>query len=199
MSHLARMITVLTAIMVLFTTVLMGVDWLTRPAIEMAERQQIQRGVLGVMGFEKEAEAGSLELDAVFTQMVEVVEREGTIIYRGYREGELVGYAFIAEGGGFQGLIEIVVGIEPDLQRIIGLRVLESVETPGLGGRIVEQWFQEQFKGLETAPRIEFVKFVEPTEANQFQAITGATFTISAVQEMLNRGIQRLKEIKDDS
>jgi electron transport complex protein RnfG len=183
--------------MVVFTTMLIGMDRLTRPTIERGRREQVLRGVLSVLGFEEEAEADPLELEDVFKERVEVVEREGMTVYKGYRNGELVGYAFIAGGGGFQGWIEIVVGIEPDLETIMGIWVLESGETPGLGGRIVEQWFQEQFKGLKIAPQIEFVKYVEPTEPNQFQAISGATFTMAAVQDMLNRGIQRLKEMKD--
>ncbi len=36
--------------------------------------------------------------------------------------------------------------------RILGLAFLRHSETPGLGGRITEDWFLEQFRGLPLRP-----------------------------------------------
>jgi electron transport complex protein RnfG len=64
-------------------------------------------------------------------------------------DGDLVGFALPAEGNGYQGVIKLMIGLSTDLESIKGVKVLEQVETPGLGGRISEPAFQEQFRGLK--------------------------------------------------
>jgi Na+-transporting NADH:ubiquinone oxidoreductase subunit NqrC len=92
------------------------------------------------------------------------------------------------------------VAPKPDLSEIIGAHVVtfEIGETPGLGFRMTEEKFWSQFKGMKTEPRIEFVKFRDPNTPkapNQFDAITGATYTSTTVRDLLNQTIAKLRKI----
>jgi len=120
---------------------------------------------------------------------------EGEDIFKVYgKNGENMGYAFIAEGSGYQGNIKMIVGVKKDLETLYGIEILESVETPGLGGEIAEDFFKNQFKGLKTAPFIKCVKSAV-TKKNEIQAITGATISSNSVTNILNAKIKRIRDI----
>jgi len=108
--------------------------------------------------------------------------------------GKLLGYAFPAEGNGYQGEIDILVGIQPDLETLEGIEILDSQETPGLGQEITTEQFEGQFKGLKVSPSIGYVKNQKPANPNDIEAITGATVSSKAVVTILNDRIAKLKE-----
>lgn len=113
-------------------------------------------------------------------------------VYGGYRaDGAFVGYAVPADGAGFQDTIKLLYGYEPERGRIVGMQVLESRETPGLGDRIYkDQAFVDQFRDLAVEPSVVLVK-VAPTAPNQVDAITGATISSTAVVKIVNAGNER--------
>jgi Na+-transporting NADH:ubiquinone oxidoreductase subunit C len=78
----------------------------------------------------------------------------------------------------------MVVGFAADRQRLSGIDFLKQQETPGLGARIGEPWFKQQFKG-KRGP-FTTVGEGEPSAENQFDAITGATITSNAVKAIVN-------------
>lgn len=107
--------------------------------------------------------------------------------------GNINGFAFLAQGNGYQGVIKIMVGVTTDISKITGIKVLEQVETPGLGGRISEKEFQAQFRGISTDPQIEYVKNKKPSKPNEIQAITGATISSRSVVSIINGYITKMK------
>ena len=44
-----------------------------------------------------------------------------------------------------------VVVLSPDLDRVLNIQFLDQKETPGLGARVEESWFTDQFEGLQVA------------------------------------------------
>ncbi|MCP4751345.1 MAG: RnfABCDGE type electron transport complex subunit G [Proteobacteria bacterium] len=108
-----------------------------------------------------------------------------------------VGVAFRVVGSGFQGKISIMVGVKPDFKELVGIKVLEHAETPGLGDKIVEDpssqtdpfWFSTQFKDLKIEPRITVIKNVKPSKPAEIQAISGATISSKAIVKILNNEI----------
>lgn len=86
-------------------------------------------------------------------------------------------------------VIIAAVGVEKDLKTLTGISFIKQDETPGLGARIEEPWFKAQFKGK--VPPLGHVNEGEPTEKNQFDAITGATLTTKAVEDIINNLIQK--------
>ncbi len=114
-------------------------------------------------------------------------------VYAGYDEkGKLVGYAIPAAGPGFQDTISLLYGFAPGRQLVVGLEVLESKETPGLGDKIIkDQEFLENFKALMVEPEIRIVKKGGKTRDNQVEGITGATISSKAVVKIINAGNRR--------
>lgn len=151
----------------------------TYPIIEENRRIALQKAILEVLP------------DA---DRYEVIS-ESDKIYRGVTEnGGLVGYAFVGQGGGYQGIIKIMIGISPDWQTLQGISILENVETPGLGAKITSSEFGKQFEGLTVDPQIEYVQNKPPQKPNQIQAITGATISSRAVVNILNNAIYRVRK-----
>ncbi len=118
-------------------------------------------------------------------------------------DGETVGIATRLIGSGFQGKISIMVGIKPDFKQLSGFKVLEQVETPGLGTKIVVDpsnkdnpfWFPEQFKGLTFLPAITVIKNIKPSKPAEVQAISGATISSKAVVSILNSQLPEIQTI----
>ncbi len=98
-----------------------------------------------------------------------------------------------ARGAGMWAEITLLLAYNKTYRRIIGMRVLEQNETSGLGDRIGEEEFYEQFADLEAASGIE-MKAVR-IYANQFDAVSGATITSRAVETIINKALRHLDKI----
>lgn len=121
---------------------------------------------------------------------------KGTFVYAGYdSSGRFVGVAIEASGQGFQDALRLIYGYAPELQAIVGFRVLESKETPGLGDKIEKDGaFLQNFVALDVslAPDgtirnpIVTVKHGTKTQAlgNRWR-FTGATISSKAVGRIL--------------
>ncbi len=121
------------------------------------------------------------------------VGQETLVVYEGVdAAGAPVGIAFKADGGGFQGNIGVMVGLGLDYLKLKGIQILDQVETPGLGNRIANPEFQDQFKGIEITPKVEYIKNRKPEKPNQIQSITGATISSDAVVKNINNAITKV-------
>ena len=110
------------------------------------------------------------------------------------KDGKLLGYAFLTEGNGYQGAITMMIGIKPDFETLVGIEILDSQETPGLGQEITQDKFKSQFKGLKTTPEITYVKNKTPEKPNEIEAITGATVSSNAVVSIINAKIKEIRK-----
>jgi electron transport complex protein RnfG len=125
--------------------------------------------------------------------LVREAESAGQEIYSGYREdGTLIGYAVPAAGPGFMDTIKLIYGYDPARGEIVGMQVLESRETPGLGDKIItDADFGRNFEALAIAPQIVSVKHGEKMQANEVDCITGATISSQAIVTILNVSSRR--------
>ena len=114
-------------------------------------------------------------------------------VYAGYdADDRFVGYAIASEGPGFQDTISLLYGYLPGERKVVGMEILESRETPGLGDKIYKDAaFVANFKDLAVDPQIVAVKKGTKSEPNQIDAITGATISSKAVVRIINQGNQR--------
>lgn len=142
------------------------------------------------------------------THMQRLVYREGRLLVKetedqdeealfgGYdAQGRLLGYAIPSAGPGFQDTIRLIYGYLPATRRVVGMEILESRETPGLGDKIYKDAaFVAAFRDLAIDPRILAVKQGTKAAANQVDAITGATISSKAVVKIINQGNARWLE-----
>jgi electron transport complex protein RnfG len=115
------------------------------------------------------------------------------VLYAGLDEqGKVIGHAVPAQGPGFQDTIRLLYGYDAARGVIVGMRVLEHKETPGLGDKIVkDQVFLSNFDALEVKPEIVAMKKGESSAPNHIDSITGATISSKAIVEILNRSMER--------
>jgi electron transport complex protein RnfG len=136
-----------------------------------------------------------------------------TLVYAGYDEGgKLVGLAVEASGMGYQDVITVLYGYSFEKEAVVGIRVLDSRETPGLGDKIeTDPDFLANFVALDVtlagdgstiAHPIVAVKHGEKTDAWQVDGITGATVSSKAIAGILDRSaawwVPRLRKNLDD-
>ena len=131
----------------------------------------------------------------------QVLPKEGgkddeNTLYAGYdQQGRFIGYALASEGPGFQDTIRVLFGYQPSKSKVVGMWILESRETPGLGDKIYKDAeFVANFDDLTSEPAIIAVKKGTKSKANEIDAITGATISSKAVVRIINEGIARWHE-----
>ncbi|MCP3904590.1 MAG: RnfABCDGE type electron transport complex subunit G [Planctomycetes bacterium] len=113
-------------------------------------------------------------------------ERAESIFAAYDADDRFLGYAIQGEGPGYQDTIRLIYGFDPARQRVIGMYVLDSKETPGLGDRIFkDDDFVACFDDLAVEPEIALVKEGADAE-NEVDAITGATISSRAVVRIIN-------------
>lgn len=128
-----------------------------------------------------------------------VLEKEynGKIYFEYIIDNNTEGYAFIFEGAGLWGKIKALVALDKNFEHILGVDFISHSETPGLGGRIDEKWFLEQFRGIPVYDEAFPYLIFRPSLGGNTDAISGATSTSKAVLDIFNQSIEYLhKEVK---
>lgn len=100
--------------------------------------------------------------------------------------GNVIGYAMSISTNGSQGEIVVAYGYGVD-GTSMGIDILSSSETAGLGARASEPEFKNQFAG-HNVESFSVVKGSASGDA-QISAISGATITSNAVTDAVNAGI----------
>jgi len=158
----------------------------TEPTIARNKLLGLKQGVLTVLQIPFTNDT----LEETFDKEIITEENEKATVYTSRKDHSI---AFELEGPGFMGPLKAVLGLKNDLSTLSGFYVLEQEETPGLGGRISEGWFQKQFSGKHLRPKVLLVKTGKGTSAaNEVDAITGATMTSRAVEKLINKGIEKI-------
>ena len=111
-------------------------------------------------------------------------------IYAGYdANGTRLGYAIPASEPGFQDAIDILFGFDPARPGTLGLVVLNSKETPGLGDKIMKPLFLDQF-GAATTP-LNGVKAGAGQTPADVDMVTGATISSRTVIRAVNKAVEK--------
>ncbi len=115
-------------------------------------------------------------------------QKDESVVYGGYNDsGDFVGYAMPGAGPGFQDTIALLYGYLPGKKQVVGMEILESRETPGLGDKIYkDDDFVAEFSALSIEPEIVAVKKGTSTQPNEVDSITGATISAKAVVRIIN-------------
>lgn len=182
MSTAIKMFLNLTVVGALSGVILAGVYHFAGPLIQANREKELKEAIFVVL---PEAKG--------YKTLEKAVGRERLVVYEGLDyAGKPVGIAFKADGGGFQGNIGVMVGLDLDYLRLRGIKILDQTETPGLGNRIGEPAFEGQFRGVEITPRVEYIKNKKPDKPNRIQAITGATISSDAVVRNINMAVEKV-------
>lgn len=174
-SSTTRMITVLSLTAILSGGVLAGFYSYLEPIIETNQKKaDLESGFKGIFpqaaDFKEISPATSAEADDAIYQAIS-------------SDGQVLGVAFKTTGKGFEGPIKMALGLSPDYSKLVGVRVLQMSETPGLGSRIQEPGFTDQFNNKPLTDSFQLGQDVD--------GITGATMSSRAVVTIIRDGIQQ--------
>mgnify|MGYP001814147262 CR=1 FL=1 len=191
-----RVYSVVLGVGVLCSLAIVTVYEVTRPIIRenriVARREAILDllpGAESVAAFRWDEEAGEF-------QTVADDATGSDLVFAGIGpDGTLAGLTMAAQAMGYQDVIRILYGYSFDQDAVIGIKVLESRETPGLGDRIeTDPDFLANFVRLDVglnedqsqlAHPIKLVKPGEKEHPWQIDGITGATISSQAIADML--------------
>jgi electron transport complex protein RnfG len=168
----------------------------TRPVIVRNEAAALQRAIFDVLPAARTSMTFRAGAEGRFERLAPEAPGGASRVFAGYDEqGRLVGLAIEAQGMGYQDVIRLIYGYDVARQAIVGIRVLESRETPGLGDRIgSDPDFLRNFERLDVslaadgeaiAQSIVAVKHGAKRHDWEIDGITGATISCQAVADML--------------
>jgi len=102
-------------------------------------------------------------------------------------------------GQALWGTVSGVIAVDESVSEIIGFEIISQNETPGLGGRIEESWFTQQFRGETIPPEGIIVAKGEgkpdyDTDNGSIDGITGASLTSARIEKIVNSEISQLRK-----
>ena len=115
-------------------------------------------------------------------------------VFQGYDpSGHRVGVAVLAAEPGFTEIVSPIFAFEPESGHLLGMKVLDQKETPGLGEKIEKDTgFVRQFSRV-VAP-LKAVKR-HTGDASEVDVISGATISSRAVVRIINNAIARWRPL----
>lgn len=177
---------VITAI---FTFALALLNHVTADRIEFNAETKMKRTLLYVFDITPNGEDPSSILNTYNEFIVEEKINDETV-YIAVKNDEVIGYAFEVDGNALWGSVRGLAAVSKDFSTLLGIDFVSHSETPGLGGRISEPWFKEQFRGLDlNTPKDNEYIIYNPSPGGNVDAISGATLTSVSIKNLLNQDI----------
>jgi Na+-transporting NADH:ubiquinone oxidoreductase subunit C len=177
-----------------YTFVLAFINESTIGIIEAQEELRLQKSILYVFDIPYEDE--QVAVNKLFEERFDVVVSGNRTYYIYENAGAVEGYAFPITGNGLWGSISGYVALAPDFETLLGIDFVAHSETPGLGGRIDEEWYKEQFRTLDVSGDLPIV--YRPASGGNVDSITGATLTSGSVSTIVNNFMTDIKKIAEE-
>ena len=179
-----------------FVFILSAANIATSPKIAENEKSAVYTAFLSAAGitFEDKKEA-----EKIFTSYFPGVEYYNLPdVLKADISGETILFRMYT-GRGLWGPISGVLAVNEDYSKIAGLEIISHNETPGLGGRIDEDWFKDQFAGEVIPPDGISVRKGSGTpdtdsSNGEVDGITGATLTSTSIETIVNDVLSEFKK-----
>jgi Na+-transporting NADH:ubiquinone oxidoreductase subunit C len=177
-----------------FVFVLAFANDITKEQVEINEKLFEVRAFLNALGIDYDS--GEEAIDIFESLKVENIN--DTTLYSTSIENEKV-YAYRFTGNALWGTVNGVLAVNKQVDRIIGMDIISHNETPGLGGRIEEKWFRDQFRNEKISEDGISINIGGDgdynSENSEFDSITGATNTSQSMKTIINNTINKLKDL----
>ncbi len=171
----------------------------TAPIVQRNEEISQKLAILAAMGVTDINAASTLEEIEKRFENIDIRQEGDIALY----QAEVNGVQVVAKefaGPGLWGTIYGAIGITADGGRITGFEIVTHNETPGLGGRIEEQWFTEQLNGERlvggrvTMTGRRGIGDDDP-DNGEIDGVSGATRTSESIEIIINNEINNLLSI----
>ncbi|MEJ5229270.1 MAG: FMN-binding protein [Pseudothermotoga sp.] len=152
------------------------------------------KAILNAFGIDFKDDSEALRL---FSEKVEIKTVDDLELYTVSADDQKF-YGIIFQGNGLWSTITGFLAVDEKVERIIGLEFISQAETPGLGGRIEEKWFKDQFRSEKIIDGVIKIKSGSGDfdhENGKVDAITGATQTSKSVEKIINERLDLLRNV----
>ncbi|MGJ8454679.1 FMN-binding protein [Pseudothermotoga sp. U03pept] len=152
------------------------------------------KAILNAFGIDFKDDGEALRL---FSEKIEIKQIDKVELYT-TSAGDQRFYGIVFRGNGLWSTITGFLAVDEKVERITGLEFISQAETPGLGGRIEESWFKDQFRSEKIVDGVIRVKSGTGDfdhENGEVDAITGATQTSRSVEKIINEHLELLRRV----
>lgn len=177
----------------IFTFLLAFINDQTYETIKAQEALEFQRSILYSLNLPIESYSEE-ELINLYNEKVKEKKFNDRTYYIYYENEIITGYAFQFIGDGLWGSIQGYIAFNPNFTQLLGVDFTNHSETPGLGGRIDEREFKEQFRNIPIDDSEELIQYGTGSGGN-VDSISGATSTSTAVKNIFNANIPEIVEL----
>ena len=183
MKELSRLVVALTLIATSAALILALAENATRAPIAEQQRLRHRNAIAAVLpAFDNDPLQDAKTLSAADTGSG---QPQALTFYRARRAGTLVGVAFnVTSPNGYSGDITLTIGVDAQ-EQIIAIAILSQAETPGLGARITETSFTDQFRHRA----LDNTDWRVKKDGGDIDQLTGATISPRAVVSAVQRGL----------
>ncbi|MDO9263668.1 MAG: FMN-binding protein [Desulfosalsimonadaceae bacterium] len=180
-----------------FGATLAGVQLTLAPKIEANKlnetREKVPELVLGVAAAQTMASRNrQMEIKQQFLE-TGTRQKKTYSVFKAVADGRTAGWVVKTSGQGYADKIELLIGVDAGARTITGLFVLWQKETPGLGSKITEPAWRDQFIGKMSDQHLKAVK-TKASKPNEINAITGATISSRSVCDIVNQSLGDLRQ-----
>jgi len=172
---------------VVFIAILASFNFMMADTIAFNQESELRQKILYIFDILPENDDPQ-EIKSIFDERVARKNINNTDVYVLTEGVNEVAYAVPVDGPGLWGKITGYVGLNKDYTKIIGIEFVTQSETPGLGGRIAENSYKEQYRNIDIQG-ISNGNYLDGVDA-----IAGATQTSAAVVKLVNEGLELFLE-----
>ena len=177
-----RPVILLALICFLTTLLLAATNELTAPTIAKQEQEALNKQLQTIF-----PEGNQFDPLVLSAEVSEALSAQGadvdSVFLAKSSAGETIGYVFVSSANGYAGKVKASVGIRMDGEVVMTVLTAPD-ETPGLGKRIEEEKFSNQFAGLSSGSAI----VIGSASGEQaIDAVSGATISSKGAVEAVNK------------
>ncbi len=170
--YVMRLVGTLTAICLAVSLLLGIVNQVTKPRIDAIQKAK-----------QETAMAQVLPADAY--EQIYMEAEHVDALYKATIDGSFVGYVAETSTSGSQGIIQLMVGIDPE-GNVTGVSVVKHSETPNIGTKVVaDQSVLDRFIGMSHANG----EITVNSGTNRFDGVSGATYSSKGVAAGVNAAL----------
>ncbi len=170
MRTMVRPAVVLTVICIIAGAALASAHGVTAPMISAQQEQMLQE---------------SLEAALPQAEEFSILEQaDDMTIYEGRAGEQVTGWVVVLRQDGYGGSIQMTVGVDADGTVVSPVQIVDHSETPGLGSRIEEDWFREQFAGSDAKSPLQV--------GDDIDSLAGATTSAQAVSSGVSASVNEV-------
>lgn len=184
MRDILRMVVVLSVIAAASGLTLSAIHRLTRGPIEYQTIKFVKEPAVKkvLTGYENDP---ILDRKRIVVGADERGRPREVMVFPAKRAGETFAVAVEGKGKGFHGLIGVMVGISRE-GKLLDIGITSHSETPGVGSRVAEASFTDQFKGLTAGGEL------------AIDGISGATYSSRGVVAAVEQAVGYVNKFREE-